>query len=174
MTASNDDKAPEPAAPEHAPTCPWCAAPAAPDATRCSACGAALAQRDSLGGVQIAGLTAVDPALAEFDKRPLHIPGPSPTHGFAPSLAVGAVAGGPVGLMAFGGLAAIAGAELLASTRGGTSAEELADVGRPSEVALLALEHIADAEAPGTSPAVPGAPADDDGPSIWRDLPTEA
>jgi RNA polymerase subunit RPABC4/transcription elongation factor Spt4 len=44
--------------------CPWCSAVAAVDATHCPACGAALAQRESIADLVIAGVTTVDPALA--------------------------------------------------------------------------------------------------------------
>jgi hypothetical protein len=180
--APDPGDAPDAGATEPARTCPWCAAPAAADATRCTACGAALAQRESLGGVQIPGLTSVDPALEDFDKRPLHIPGPSPTHGFAPTLAVGMVAGGPVGVLAFGGVAALAGAELLASTRDRAATQSLEDLGQPSEVALRALEHVQAGEEAGEQAGPEsGAPkeaadvaAGDDGQSIWRDLPPGA
>lgn len=161
--------------------CPWCAATAAPDATRCADCGAALAQHESLGGVKIPGLTSVDPALADFDKRPLHIPGPSPTQGMAPAFIVGALAGGPAGLVAMGGVAALAGVEFVASQHDGTDKQELADIGRPSEMALQALQHI-DAGAAGaageagTAAAAPepDAAAADGGMSVWRDLPPES
>ena len=53
--------------------------PAAPS------CGAALAQRESIGDLRIPGLTSVDPALEDFDKRPLHLRGPSPSQGMAPA-----------------------------------------------------------------------------------------
>ena len=158
--------------PETEVTCPWCAAPAAHGATRCSLCGAALAQRESLGGVRIPGLTSVDPALEDFDKRPLHIAGPSPTQGMAPALIIGALAGGPAGLVAMGGVAALAGFEFAASQHDGTDAQELADVGRPSEVALQALRHLGKDEVADIPPAASAAPADD-GLSIWRDLPPE-
>jgi hypothetical protein len=120
--------------------CPWCAAPAKPDDTVCSACGAALAQRESIGDVLIPGLTGLDPALEDFDKRPIHLRGPSPSQGVAPALIIGAVAGGPIGLMAIGGVAAVAGAEFLASRHGGPGSPNLEDVGKPSEVLLQALE----------------------------------
>ena len=170
MTNSTAD---EPAA------CPWCAAPAAPKATRCSACGAALAQRESIGGLRIPGLTSVDPALEDFDKRPLHIPGPSPTQGLAPAFIVGALAGGPAGLLAMGGVAALAGVEFAANQHGGTDAQELADVGRPSEVLLQALDNLEDdaTSAPPAEQAAAAAtdPTDaadaDGGMSVWRDLP---
>lgn len=178
--------------------CPWCAAPAKPDDTVCSACGAALAQRESIGGVQIPGLTSVDPALDDFDKRPIHLRGPSPSQGMAPALLIGVVAGGPIGLAAIGGVAAVAGAEFLASHHGGAGPANLEDVGKPSEVLLQALEQERQAETnadagtdagggtdagPGTNPvsasnqpsaaAAPDAAAADHGMSIWRDLPPE-
>jgi hypothetical protein len=171
--------------------CPWCAAPAKPDDTVCSACGAALAQRESIGGVQIPGLTSVDPALEDFDKRPIHLRGPSPSQGMAPALLLGVVAGGPIGLAAIGGVAAVAGAEFLASHHGGAGPANLEDVGKPSEVLLQALEQerqagtnadgATDAGA-GTEPASasnppaaapPDAAAAEHGMSIWRDLPPE-
>lgn len=158
--------------------CPWCAAPAGPGDTTCPECGAALAQRESIGGVQIPGLTSVDPALEDFDKRPLHLRGPSPSQGVAPALIIGAMAGGPIGLMAIGGVAAVAGAELLASSHGGSSSPSLEDVGKASEVLLQALEREEAAAQPGTGPggdaepdAEPDAAGEGGGMSIWRDLP---
>lgn len=156
-------------------TCPWCAAPVDTEATRCPACGAALAQRESIGGLKIPGLTSVDPALEDFDKRPLHIPGPSPTQGLASVLIVGALAGGPAGLVAMGGVAALAGVEFAANQHDGTDAQELADVGRPSEVLLQALGNLDDdatAQPPAPPADDPNDAADDDrAMSVWRDLP---
>jgi hypothetical protein len=165
--------------------CPWCAAPAGPADTNCSACGAALAQRESIGDVRIPGLTSVDPALEDFDKRPIHLRGPSPSQGVAPALIIGAVAGGPIGLVAIGGVAAVAGAEFLAARHGGPGAPALEDVGKPSEVLLQALEREREAgtsagaqtsatpSGDATTPveAEPDAAAADGGMSIWRDLP---
>jgi hypothetical protein len=163
-------------------TCPWCEAPAAPDATTCGACGAALAQRESIGDLRIPGLTSVDPALEDFDKRPLHLRGPSPSQGVGPALIIGALAGGPIGLVAIGGVAAVAGAEFLGTRMGRPGGPALEDVGKPSEVVLKALER---ADAPSGEDAgrsssgdanaagEPGAAAADDGMSIWRDLPSE-
>ena len=104
--------APEPV-PQPAPQCPWCGAAVTEGATHCPDCGAAVAQRESIGGLKIAGLTSVDPALEDFDKRPLHLRGPSPSQGVAPALIIGAAAGGPIGLVAIGGVAAVAAAELM-------------------------------------------------------------
>jgi hypothetical protein len=188
-----------PAASEPGRQCPWCAAPADDAATRCSACGAALAQRESIAGVLIPGLTGLDPALEDYDKRPLHISGPSPSQGMAPALMVAAAAGGPVGLMAVGGVAAVMAAEYMGASRGGPGGVGLESVGKPSEVVLQALERLedgsldseaspaadaagpgaaqseaAEAEATGAEAAEPeptAAAAADDGRSIWRDLP---
>lgn len=171
-----------PAGPVQA-TCPWCAATATPDATRCSACGAAIAQRESIGDLRILGLTSVDPALEDYDKRPLHLRGPSASQGMAPALIVGVLAGGPIGLAAIGGVAAVAGAEFLGTRIGGPAGVSLDDLGKPSEVALQALEHMAgvqgqhtaDAQPPSAAAPKPEEPADaaaaDGGMLIWRDLP---
>ena len=171
----------EPGTPEEAQPprqCPWCAATVAEDATQCPACGAAVAQRESIGGLKIPGLTSVDPALEDFDKRPLHLRGPSPSQGMAPALIVGAMAGGPIGLVAIGGVAAVAGAELLGTRRGGPGSPDLADVGKPSEVVLQALDRADgpdDAMTPGSTAEAVAQEADhaaeDGGRSIWRDLP---
>ena len=169
----------EPGAAEAPRTCAWCATPASsPAATSCASCGAALAQRESIGDLAISGLTAVDAALQDFDKRPLHLRGPSPSQGMAPALIVGAMAGGPIGLAAIGGVAAVAAAEFMGTRRDGNGS--LAEIGRPSEVVLKALERIdgTGAGAPAdptrqTAPEVDAAAADD-GRSIWRDLPPTA
>jgi len=158
-------------------SCAWCGAPeASPEATTCADCGAALAQRETIGDLAIPGLTAVDAALQDYDKRPLHLRGPSPSQGAAPALIVGAMAGGPIGLAAIGGVAAVAAAEYLGARRGGSGSLE--EVGKPSEVALQALEHLADGSLPSngestamTSAAEVDPAAEDGGRSIWRDLP---
>jgi hypothetical protein len=126
------------------------------------------------------GLTSVDPALKDFDSRPLHLRGPSPSQGMAPAIIVGAMAGGPIGLAAIGGVAAVAAAEYLGTGRGGADGRSLEDVGRPSEVVLQALQNIdADTSPPATNPppaTSDGADAErpDDGRSVWRDLPEQA
>ena len=166
-------------------TCAWCATPAAPDATTCASCGAALAQRESLGDVRIPGLTGRDPALEDFDKRPMHLRGPSSSQGVAPALIVRAAAGGPLGAVLIGGVVAVAAAEYLGAKQPGTSGGALEQVGQPSELALRALENAkaradepADPSAaanqtPATTPEPPppDAAAADGGMSIWRDLP---
>jgi hypothetical protein len=175
-TADAGPNAPDasPSSPDAARSCAWCGTPAAPDAATCASCGAALAQRESIGDLAIAGLTTVDAALQDFDRRPLRLRGPSPSQGMAPALIVGAMAGGPIGLAAIGGVAAVAAAEYMGASRG-SGAAALENVGKPSEVVLQALEHL---DAEGTRPDVTdpsgpdNAPAPvDDGRSIWRDLP---
>ncbi len=174
--------APDPAA-QPAPQCPWCNASVPEGATNCRECGAAVAQRESIGGLKIAGLTSVDPALEDFDKRPLHLRGPSPTHGAASGLIVGAAAGGPIGLVAIGGVAALAAVVFMGTRRDGPDGMPLEDVGKPSEVLLQALEHVDDSPESGTRPSdasvaqseeKPDAAAADGGRSIWRDLPSAA
>jgi hypothetical protein len=84
---------------------------------------------------------------------------------------VAAVAGGPVGLAAIGGLAVVGAAEYaLAGRRARDGAPTLDEIGRPSEAALRALERMAEAgEDPVGPPPEPEAepPANDP----WRDLP---
>lgn len=157
---------------DEAAACPWCGAAVSGEPTNCPACGAALAQRESIGGLLIPGLTDVDPALEDFDKRPTHLRGPSPSQGMASGLIIGAVAGGPIGLMAIGGIAAVAAAEYVGAQHGGATAQNLADLGRPSDVLLQALDHAADGADP--KPPEPDHAADDGGRSVWRDLPEPA
>jgi hypothetical protein len=148
-------------------TCPWCSTPADDEARTCSSCGAALAQRESLGDVQIPGLTTVDPSLAAFDAEPIHLTGPSSSQAVGHVALSAAVIGGPAGLAMVGGVAAIAGSEYAGASRPGVSApDELDAVGRPSEVAVRALEQV---EAGESTPADEGA----DAPDPWRDLPEE-
>jgi hypothetical protein len=169
--------------PAIARSCAWCGTAATPEATACTNCGAALAQRESIGDLAIPGLTAVDAALQDYDKRPLHLRGPSASQGMAPALIVGAVAGGPIGIAAIGGVAAVAAAEFLGTRRPGS--QTLDEVGKPSEVVLQALEHL-EAESAGPGSSAPGTSgvnagpdgavdaAADPGLSIWRDLPAAA
>jgi len=146
--------------------CAWCSAAAPIGATQCPACGAALAQRDTLADLVIPGVTSVDPALLDIDGRPTRIPAASPTQGMA-EVAVAAIAGGPVGLAALGGLAAVGAAEyVMAGRRARDGAPALEDVGRPSAVALQALERIEAGES-GAAGADPSADPNDP----WRDDP---
>lgn len=120
-------------------TCPWCSAVATPEATRCAACGAALAQREELGGLVIPGLTAVDPALQALDGQPLHIPKASPSQGLAGGAVMAGLMGGPVGLAALGGLAAVAATEYLGA---GGSRPDLSTIGEPDELAQRVVERL--------------------------------
>lgn len=46
-------------------TCPWCSAVGEAGANHCSNCGAVMAQRESLGGLVIPGVTDVDPGMRQ-------------------------------------------------------------------------------------------------------------
>jgi hypothetical protein len=136
------------AAPGQEPrSCAWCATPAAPDATTCSSCGAALAQRESIGDLVIPGLTAVDPALQDLADRPLHLTGPSPSHGVASGAIAAAAVGGPAGLAIMGGVAAVAAAEYIGAGRTGPDGVPLDKVGEASEAVRQALEKLERGEA---------------------------
>lgn len=159
---------------EHEPAtgrlCQWCSTPAAEDAASCASCGAALAARESIGDLVIPGVTAVDPALQALDAQPFRLRGPSPSHGVASSVIVAAAAGGPIGLAALGGIAAVAAVEFAGASRGhGSEAIELEALGRPSEAALLALGHL--------PPELPAAATGETGADVsapdrtWDDLP---
>jgi len=129
--------------PEVERTCAWCSATAAAEATHCPACGAALAQRESLGGVVIPGVTDVHPALAALDAQPIRMRGPSPTQGMASGAIVAAVAGGPAGLVALGGIVAVAAVEYLGNRNpDGSGPLDLESVGRLSGAAQMALDRI--------------------------------
>jgi hypothetical protein len=137
-------------------TCPWCSAAAPESATTCPACGAVLAQRESIAGLVIPGVTSIDPALQAIDGQPIHLRGPSPTQGMASGAMVAAVVGGPVGLAIVGGLAAGAAVEYLGTRRDRVGAPELLeDVGRPSPTTLLALERLEREAAGGEDPSEP-------------------
>jgi len=149
-------------------TCAWCSATAPESATQCPACGAALAQRDSIGGLVISGVTSVDPALLDADGRPMHIPGSSPSQGMAGGVMIAAMAGGPIGLAALGGIAVVGAAEYaLAGRQAREGAPALDDVGRPSEVALRALERLVSEEAAAPPAEAPATEAQTD---PWRDM----
>jgi hypothetical protein len=123
-------------------TCPWCATPAARGATKCSSCGAALAQRETIGDLVIPGLTAVDPALQDFADRPLHLSGPSPTHGVASGVVAAAAMGGPMGIAILGGVAAMGAAEYLGAGKVGPDGVPIDQVGQASGAALEAVEKL--------------------------------
>jgi hypothetical protein len=124
------------------PTCPWCATPTALDAKTCPSCGAALAQRESIGDLVIPGLTAVDPALQDLKDRPLHLAGPSPSHGVASGTIAAAALGGPAGLAIIGGVAALAATEYLGASRGGADGVPVGEVGQASQAVRQAIEKL--------------------------------
>jgi hypothetical protein len=151
----------------------------------CPACGAALAQREDIGGLVIPGVTDVDPALQGLADRPMRIPGASPTQGMAGGIAVAAAMGGPVALAAIGGFAAVAAAEYVGARRpGGVDAPDAAHVGELSEVARQALARLERGEAPTGSTPPDGGPTAEPAPEAmpepalvsdpWRDLPRTA
>ena len=145
-------------------TCPWCSAAASDAATTCPACGAALAQRESIGGLVIPGVTTIDPALQAIDGKPMRIPGNSPTQGVASGVFVAAAVGGPVGLAVLGGLAAMGAAEYMGAGRGGPGRSgDLEDIGRPSDLVLRTMERL-ESEERGEAPA-------DEPSDPWRDIP---
>jgi hypothetical protein len=123
-------------------TCSWCATPAHEGETRCASCGAALAQRETIGDLVIPGLTAVDPALKDLDGRPLHLTGPSPSHGLASGVFVAAVAGGPLGLAIIGGVGAVAAAEYLGAGRDKPGEKGHDNVGEASGAVVQAIERL--------------------------------
>ena len=148
MTESTGDQ--PPAADAGTRTCQWCGVASDAAATTCRGCGAALGARESLGGVIVPGVTAVDPALQAYDAQPWRLPRSSPTQGMAGGTIAAAAMGGPAGLAALGGLAAVAAVEYLTTKPGGPNAPAL-DLGQPSEAALKMVERLnsnGDAEPP--------------------------
>jgi hypothetical protein len=135
-------------------TCPWCSERARPEDKSCRACGAALAQREDLGGVVIPGVTGIDPGLAAYDAQPVHLRGPSPTQGLATGILPAAALGGPAGLAILGGIAAVAAVEYASGRGPGGAHVDPATVGELGGVAKLALEKLErEAEQPSTDPA---------------------
>jgi len=156
-------------------TCPWCSAANAPEARQCAGCGAAIAQRDDLGGVVVPGVTGVDPNL--LGTRSSIASPVLRSQGTMGALnAVGQV-NATLGLAA---AAAILGQDTVRGMLGLKDAD-LDAVGKPSEAALLAAEKLereraAAAGSQGTlesldapSGAGPVAPA----PDPWADLPRQ-
>jgi hypothetical protein len=110
--------------------CPWCSAPVPPDATRCPACGDALAQRESIDDLPIAGVTIVDPLLQAYAAQPLRIPLPLPS-GVDPI-------GGSIDLTGMAELAALA-APANADAHAPVDPNTL---GKPSDAARQAVERL--------------------------------
>jgi len=137
--------------------CSWCGTPATPEARTCSSCGAALAQREQIGDLVIPGLTAVDPALQDYANRPLHLSGPSPSHGVASGAIAAAAVGGPAGLALIGGVAAVAAVEFLGAGRTGPDGQPIGEVDQASGAALQAIAKLERGEAlPAVDETTPG------------------
>jgi len=156
MTDPADPAVPLATAPER--TCPWCSAPAGASDTTCVACGAALAQREDLGGVLIPGVTGVDPGLAAFAAQPTHVRGPSPSQGLATGIIPAAAMGGPAGLAIIGGIAAVAAVEYMSGKGPGGAQTDPESVGKLGGVAQLALEKLAREGEPLAATAEPEPP----------------
>jgi len=141
-------------------SCQWCGTTASATASTCPGCGAALGERESLGGLIVPGVTAVDPALAAFDAQPWHLPRSSPTQGMAGGSIAAAAMGGPIGIAALGGLAAVAAVEYLgAKSADGRDGIGLDALGRPSAAALQMLEKLNAGDAgDAADPADPAGP----------------
>ncbi len=82
--------------------CPWCSAAVGRSATHCPTCGDALAQRESIDGLSITGVTTVDPALEAYAARPLPMPlavpsGTGPVSNVAGTMARQAALAAPYG-----------------------------------------------------------------------------
>jgi hypothetical protein len=160
-------------------TCPWCSGRNAPDARQCATCGAAIAQRDDLGGVVVPGVTGVDPNLLG---TPSSLTSPVlRSQGTLGALNAVSQVNATLGLAA---AAAILGQDTIKGMLGANDAD-LDAVGRPSEAALLAVEKL-EREPPAATPAAesgaaaPASPAPSGGgptaPGVdpWADLPESA
>lgn len=145
------------------PVCPWCSAPAAIGATRCTSCGAAIAQRESISGLSIPGVTTVDPNLVA-DSSPAN-----PvlrTQGTTNVLFAATQVNATLGLAA---AAAVLGQDAIRGMLGGNEVD-LEAVGRPSEAALKAVERLERDGDLATEPEpADEAPAPQQDP--WADLP---
>ena len=159
-------------------TCPWCSGRNAPDARQCATCGAAIAQRDDLGGVVVPGVTGVDPNLLG---TPSSLASPVlRSQGTMGALNAVSQVNATLGLAA---AAAFLGQDTVKGMLGLKDAD-LDAVGKPSEAALLAFEKLerepaatAGAESDAAEPAAP-APSGG-GPTVpavdpWADLPESA
>jgi hypothetical protein len=157
-------------------TCSWCSAANAPEARQCASCGAAISQRDDLGGVVVPGVTGVDPNLLG---TPSSLASPVlRSQGTLGAINAVSHVNATLGLAA---AAAILGQDTIKGMLGANDAD-LEAVGKPSEAALLAVEKLerepavaaAGAESDAAAPAVP-APSGG-GPTTppvdpWADLP---
>jgi hypothetical protein len=139
--------------PDRGRSCQWCSATAAADAISCPGCGAALALRESLGGLVIPGVTEVHPGLRAYSADPLRIPRASPSQALAgPAMGMMAIAGPAGAALALGSLAAVTAGEYLGASRPDGWRAPLGALGVPSEAALAMARQLdsdqAAAEAP--------------------------
>jgi hypothetical protein len=152
--------------------CPWCSAANAPDARQCAGCGAAIAQRDDLGGVVVPGVTGVDPNLLG---TPSSLASPVlRSQGTLGALNAVSHVDATLGLAA---AAAILGQDTIKGMLGANDAD-LEAVGKPSEAALLAVENLEREAEPdsgaGGNQAPSGAGPAAEPPDPWADLPSAA
>jgi hypothetical protein len=159
--------------------CPWCSAANAPAARQCAGCGAAIAQRDDLGGVVVPGVTGVDPNLLG---TPSSLASPVlRSQGTLGAINAVSHVNATLGLAA---AAAILGQDTIKGMLGANDAD-LEALGKPSEAALLAVENLerepaaaaaaaeSDAEAP-AAPAPSGGGPTAQAVDPWADLPERA
>ncbi|MEW5991575.1 MAG: hypothetical protein AB1736_09585 [Chloroflexota bacterium] len=167
-------------APRGPRSCPWCSATNPPEARQCACCGAAIAQRDDLGGVVVPGVTGVDPNLLG---SPSSLASPMlRSQGTLGALNAVSQVNATLGLAA---AAAYLGQDAIKGMLGANDAD-LETVGRPSEAALQAIEKlererddaarasgaVAPSGAGPTSTEPPAAdPATPEPPDPWADLP---
>jgi len=137
------------------PRCQWCEAVSADaKATNCPSCGAALILRESIEGIGIPGVTAVDPDLAVYAKKPLRIPRGSPSEAVAGPAIAAAALGGPAAFVALGALGAVVAKEYV-DAGSGSKASSTARLGEPS-APIVEIVNKLNAEAAAT--AVPPTP----------------
>jgi hypothetical protein len=125
-------------------TCPWCAQPATPDGSYCIKCGAALTQRDDLGGLVVPGVTGVDPAMQPSSYTSSLLKAQSR----ASTLSIVHTMGGPTAQI-------VVAASMLAkdglSGMGGSVDPET--VGKPSQAALEMASRLRSGGAPTRTPS---------------------
>ncbi len=117
--------------------CPWCSTEVGPEASKCPSCGAAVAQRESVGGLVIPGVTSVDPAYQSTGSSLIR----STLRAQQTSASLGAI-----GQVNQGASVAVAGALLardyMKGMFSGVDPADVSRVGQPSEAALLAAERL--------------------------------
>ena len=166
-------------APPQPGACPWCSTTNPPDARQCRSCGAAIAQREDLGGVVVPGVTGVDPNLLGTQ---VSLASPMlRSQGTMGAINAVSHVNATLGLAA---AAAILGQDSVKGMLGLKDAD-LGSVGVPSEAALQAVEKLAreqeareladrNAGAPSGAGPIAGAASGEvaAAPDPWRDLPT--